>query len=149
MHLRAQSGHDNPKISRFASRASGSAPLSKFLNAPSEKFFRRWLLRDRRIVVATWLIDNYIQFLAVHVHLLSQLTCNFYERRYYGWQNSRLVTSLERQLLNFRVPEIARYLRIYSHVSFHCSNVKWLHARSALIFHEQTLIAATRLVEQR
>ena len=26
--------------------------------------------------------------LAVHMHLLSQLTWNFYERRYYGWQNS-------------------------------------------------------------
>ena len=56
--------------------------LFKFLNAPPENFFIRWLLRVRRIVVATWLIDNYIQFLAVHVHLLSQLTWNFYERRY-------------------------------------------------------------------
>ena len=38
----------------------------------------RLLLRpfwdSSRIVVATWLADNSIKFLAVHVHLLSQLT---------------------------------------------------------------------------
>ena len=79
---------------------------------------------SRCTVVATWLVDNYIQFLAVDVHLLSQLTWNFYERRHYGWQNSRRLTSLERQMVNSQVPEIARYLRIYSHVSFHRSNVK-------------------------
>ena len=62
-----------------------------------------------RIVVAIWLADNCIKFLAVHVHLLSQLTWNFYHRRYYGWQNSRRVTSLEGQLVNSRAPEIAIY----------------------------------------
>ena len=36
-----------------------------------------------RIIVATWLADNCIKFLAVHVHLLSQLTWIFYHRKYY------------------------------------------------------------------
>jgi len=46
--------------------------------------------------------NNCIQFLAVHValHLLSQLTWNFYKKRFNGWQNSRRVTLLEGQLLN-------------------------------------------------
>ena len=68
-----------------------------------------------RIVVATWLADNCIKFVAVSMHLLSQLTWNFYEERYYGCQNSRRVTSLEGQLVTSRAPKIAIHLCIYSH----------------------------------
>ena len=45
----------------------------------------RLLLRpfwDRsRIIVATCLADNCIKFLAVHVHMLSKLTWNFYHKK--------------------------------------------------------------------
>ena len=51
------------------------------------------------------------------------------------------VTSLEGQLVNSRVPEIAIYLLTYI---MHCSS---LRVRSALVIREQTTrIAATRLV---
>ena len=36
-----------------------------------------------RAVVAVWLTEHCIQFLAVLMHLPSQVTSNFHERRYY------------------------------------------------------------------
>ena len=57
--------------------------------------FNQVVLDSSRIIIAiyiyihAWLTDNCIKILAVHVHLLSQLTWNFYKRRYYRWQNSR------------------------------------------------------------
>ena len=58
------------------------------------------------------------------------------------------VTSLGRQLVNSRAPEIAIYLCMYLRVSFHRSSVNSLptHACSTLVLHEQTCIAATRLL---
>ena len=53
------------------------------------------------------------------------------------------VTSLKD---NSRAPELVIYLRAYLHTSFHHSGVNSLHARSALVLHEQTRIAATRFV---
>ena len=38
----------------------------------------------------TWPAEYCIHFVAVYLHLLSQLTSNFHDRKYYGWQNSRL-----------------------------------------------------------
>ena len=50
------------------------------------------ILGQKQSRSSSWNI-NCIQFLAVHVSLagqtLYQLTWNFHERRYYGWQNSR------------------------------------------------------------
>ena len=48
--------------------------------------------------------------------------------------------------MNSRAPEIAIYLRTYLRASFHRSGVNSLRERSALVLHEQTRIAATRLV---
>ena len=49
--------------------------------------------------------------------------------------------------MNFRVPEIAIYLRMYLYVSFHRSSVNHLLVHSALVLHEQTgCIAAVKLV---
>ena len=48
--------------------------------------------------------------------------------------------------MNSRAPEIAINLRTYLPVSFYRSGVNSLRARSALVLHEQTRIAATRLV---
>ena len=85
----------------------GACTSRKFLeNRYSEIASEAILGQKQNHSIATWFADNCIKFLAVHVHLLSQLTWNFYHRRYYGWQNSRRVTSLERQLVNSRAPEI-------------------------------------------
>ena len=56
------------------------------------------------------------------------------------------VTSLEGQLMNSQAPEIAVYLHMYLPASFHRSGINSLCARSALVLHEQTHIAATILV---
>ena len=48
------------------------------------------------------------------------------------------MTSLGRQLVNSRAPEITIYLRTYWRASFHCSGVNSLHMRSALVLHKQT-----------
>ena len=80
------------------------------------------------------------------MHLLSHLTLNFSTRE--GTKVDRTagrVTSLERQLVNSRAPEIAIYLR----ASFHrqAAGKQLMCARYALILREQTArIAATRLV---
>ena len=78
--------------------------------------------------------------LAVHMHLLSQLTWNFYERRYYGWQNSiRRVTSLEGQLVNSRAPEKAIYLRIAIYILLSQWRTDYARVpRSCRAVHEQT-----------
>ena len=81
------------------------------------------------------------------VHFLSQLTLNFWERKYNGWQNSRWVDiarrttaregmmvsrtvggvrSLERQMVNFGAPEIMIYLRLYLRAPFQCCGIKKL-----------------------
>ena len=53
------------------------------------------------------------------------------------------ITSLEGQLVNSRVPEIAIYLHMYLHASFHRSGINSLCVCSALVLHKQTHIAAT------
>ena len=50
------------------------------------------------------------------------------------------VTSLEGQLLSTRTSDL------FMRASFHCSGINSLHAHSMLVLHEQTRIAATRLV---
>ena len=52
---------------------------------------------ETKFVVASSFADNRNKFLAVHVHLLNLADLEFYERRYYSWQNSRQVTSLTRR----------------------------------------------------
>ena len=47
---------------------------------------------------------------------------------------------------NSRVPELAIHLCTYLCAPFHCSGVNSLHAHSILVYHEQTRIAATRLL---
>ena len=39
---------------------------------------------QKQAVVATWLAEYCIKFLAVHI---CQVTMNFQGRKYYGWQN--------------------------------------------------------------
>ena len=51
------------------------------------------------------------------------------------------MTSLEGKLVNSQTSEIAIYLRIYLHVSFHRCGINTLHARSTPVIHEQTRIA--------
>ena len=80
------------------------------------------------------------------MHLLSQLTSNFHKRRYYGRQNSRWGDITKRTILERLNYNIAIYLGTYLRASFHRSGVNSLRARSALVLHEQTHIAATRLV---
>ena len=62
-----------------------------------------------RAVVVTWLAEYRIQLLAVHMHLLSQLTSNFHERRYYGCKNSRWDDITRRT----RTLKCLIYLRMY------------------------------------
>ena len=52
-----------------------------------------------RAVVAVWLAEYCVQVL--YRHLPSQVTSNFHEKRYYGWQNSIVGgDSLEERLVN-------------------------------------------------
>ena len=55
------------------------------------------------------------------------------------------MTSLGRQLVNSRTPEIAIYLRTYLRASFHRRGVNNLRERSALVLLERTRIAATTI----
>ena len=82
------------------SKTRGSGGMLPQKKSDALRLLLRPFWNRSRIVVATWLAGYCIKFLTVHVHLLSQLSWNFYKRRYYGWQNSRWVTSLEGQLVN-------------------------------------------------
>ena len=79
------------------------------------------------------------------MHLPSQVTSIFHERRYYGWQSSIVGGDpLEGRLVNSQVPEVAIYLHMYLGMylcaSFHCSRVNHLR-----VFR----ISVTKLVWQR
>ena len=72
-------------------------------------------------------------FRCPYMHLPSQVTSNFHERRYYGWQNSTVGGDpLEGRLVNSRGPEIAiylrTYLRTYLSASFHGGCEAAVHA---------------------
>ena len=126
----------------------GHAPPGNFLKLDALRMLLRpfW---DRRIaVVATWLAEYCIQFLAVHACICYANWLRISTRE--GTKVDRTaggVTSLEGQLVTSRAPEIAIYLRTYLRASFHRSGVNSLRAHSALVLREQTArIAATRLV---
>ena len=69
-------------------------------------------------------------FSCPYMHLPSQVTSNFHERRYYGWQNSKdkIVGGdpLEGRLVNSRAPEIAAH--VFTRASSHRSSVNRLWA---------------------
>ena len=56
------------------------------------------------------------------------------------------VTSLGRQQVNSRAPELEIYFRTYLRASFHRRGVSCFHSRSTLVLHKQTRIATNRLV---
>ena len=49
------------------------------------------------------------------VHLLSQLTLNFYERRYYGWQNSRGGEIAKRAIVNSQNKINNLFTHVFTH----------------------------------
>ena len=77
------------------------------------------------------------------MHVQSQPTLNFHD-----WQNAGGVASLERQLVNPRVPEILIYLSTYIYVCPFIAVAKTAYACALLVVYKQTHIAATRLIWQ-
>ena len=75
------------------------------------------------------------------MHVQSQPTMNFHD-----WQNAGGVASLERQLVNSRVPEIVIYLCTYIYVCPFIAVAKTAYACAPLVVHKQTHIAATKLI---
>ena len=101
-----------------------------------------------RAVVASYMVREVLHpiFGCQCMHLLSQLTLNFDERRYTKVGRTAGAWGDITRRTNSRAPELAIYLRMYLCVSFHRSGVNSFPARSALVLHEQTRIAVTRLV---
>ena len=94
-------------------------------------------------VVATWLVEYCIQFLAGPcVHLLSQLTSNFHNSRYWGWQNSRW-GDITRQLSSTWTSDL--FMHAFTRVLSSQWRKTLMHMFHADL-HEQTRIAATRFV---
>ena len=78
-------------------------PHEIFRNIDALKSLLRPFWDSSRAIVATWLAAIlHPIFGCPYMHLLSQMTLNFDERRYLGWQNSKWGdvtrrTTLERQ----------------------------------------------------
>ena len=87
--------------------------LGAFLKSGALRLLLRPFWDKRRAVVATWLSEYCIEFLAaIYVR---QLTSNFYE----GSTSSATASLLAiGQIVNSRAPEIAIYLRTYFRASF-------------------------------
>ena len=86
-------------------------------------------------VVAIWLAEYCIQFLAVHMHLLSQHDFEFSQEKVLKLAEQQMHHSKD----NSRASELAIYLRTYLCASFHHSGVNSLHVcqySTALVFHE-------------
>ena len=105
----------------------GHGPPGKFLKLDALRLLPRPFWDRSRAVVATWLAEYCIQFLAVHVCICYASWLRISKRE--GTKVGRRaggVTSLERQLVNSQAPEIL--IAIYLRASFHRSGGNSLHA---------------------
>ena len=78
--------HKHPSVQHY-SGIWGHAPPGNFQKLDSLRLLLRPFWDRSRAILATWLVEYCIQFLAVHdMHLLTQLTSDCHDR---GLQNSR------------------------------------------------------------